>query len=729
MLIIPMVTSIPHSFYGNGDAWVMKIKSDGSPEWQYVYGGQGRDECRSIRPVNNGYIMVGFSNSRNGWFSGKNQGEFDIYVVKLDTKGIMQWQQVFGGENTDVGTGIRQTRDGETYVIAGYEDYSHSGKVCKFSEMSKAWIMAIHANDGTLKWKKSFGDSGSHGTSVVEDSDTNYILYGFAQSGSGIDGDYNIQLSKFDDQGNTIGSQQYGNNGLELTNYVHDDGIQVTSDGGLVFFGQSSSYQIGDSNFNHGNSDLWVVKLDENDQVEWQTLLGGTACDIAAGSIHEIPDPDGGYIVSGITLSSNSGDVGQNHGSYDIWVIKLDKSGKILWQETLGGAAEDTPGSIQPASDGGYIVSGMTTSSDNGDVGHNNGNSDAWVVKLPPHLVVDVEDSSTHSWVSDVNVILTDDIKKEDFTLNAIINGHVVFSGSGVTGRDKLERGKSYTVKSTADKYTDSAPVSFQYTHDGQLVHLTQTPLVTQYDNSFSITCIEHYDHICGKDGRCAISGSIDQCDNVASNLINAGYKMNFYHKDEEVTRQDFFTNPTYTGPTIVDSAFHYHSGHGGDTQNAGLPIHITALLLKGYSDITSISDYVLASDVSGKWGGKNKWVMLDSCNLLEDKTWGNALWTSHGILGYSTDSWVHQDFGDMFFGYAIDQKKPIVEAYKMTTIEIYHDDDHTGTAIARDATQIKMDQFPGIEGGHLEPDGDPANNQRYRYNWNCRVGGPEWWD
>ena len=72
--------------------------------------------------------------------------------------------------------------------------------------------------------------------------------------------------------------------------------------------------------------------------------------------------------------------------------------------------------------------------------------------------------------------------------------------------------------------------------------------------------------------------GSIDECNDVASNLIKAGYKMNFYHKDAEVTKSDFGIGLLPLGPTLSDSAFHYHSGHGGDTGNANLPFNLQLL-------------------------------------------------------------------------------------------------------------------------------------------------------
>jgi len=132
---------------------------------------------------------------------------------------------------------------------------------------------------------------------------------------------------------------------------------------------------------NNGGGDAWVVKLTSTGAIQWQKTLGGTDSD-GANSIQQTTD--GGYIVAG-TTNSNDGDVSGNHGAYptsDFWVVKLDSLGTIQWQKTLGGTGGETAYSIQQTADGGYIVAGNTKGSNDGDVSGNNGDLDAWVVKL-----------------------------------------------------------------------------------------------------------------------------------------------------------------------------------------------------------------------------------------------------------------------------------------------------------------------------------------------------------
>ena len=111
--------------------------------------------------------------------------------------------------------------------------------------------------------------------------------------------------------------------------------------------------------------------------IQWQKSLGGSNNDYAY-AIRQTTD--GGYIVAGYS-SSNDGDVTGNHGGLDYWVVKLNSTGNIEWQKSLGGSSNDKAYAIQQTADGGYIVAGFSYSID-GDVTGNHGAFDYWVVKL-----------------------------------------------------------------------------------------------------------------------------------------------------------------------------------------------------------------------------------------------------------------------------------------------------------------------------------------------------------
>jgi len=138
--------------------------------------------------------------------------------------------------------------------------------------------------------------------------------------------------------------------------------IRQTADGGYIVAGSSKSND-GDVTGNHSSGipyeDFWVAKIDLTGHLQWQKSLGGTNKDVA-NSIRQCSD--GGYIVAGYT-ESNDGDVSNFHGGpSDHWVVRLDTGGNIKWQKTFGGSGEDGSEEVQQTSDGGFIVIGWSTS-------------------------------------------------------------------------------------------------------------------------------------------------------------------------------------------------------------------------------------------------------------------------------------------------------------------------------------------------------------------------------
>lgn len=153
--------------------------------------------------------------------------------------------------------------------------------------------------------------------------------------------------------------------------------IIQTADGGYVIAASSNSNN-GNVTGNHGNYDYWLSKLNSTGNLQWQKSLGGTANDYAT-SIIQIAD--GGYVVAGIT-NSNNGDVTGNHGYSDGWGLKVNSdAGVTFWKKTFGGTNHDVISKIIPTTDGGYIFAGNSTSN-NGDVPGNNGSVDYWIVKI-----------------------------------------------------------------------------------------------------------------------------------------------------------------------------------------------------------------------------------------------------------------------------------------------------------------------------------------------------------
>lgn len=126
-----------------------------------------------------------------------------------------------------------------------------------------------------------------------------------------------------------------------------------------------------------------------------QNTIGGNDADELYSIVQTT---DGGYICGGFSKSNISGDKTENcSGSSDSWIVKLNASGAVQWQNTIAGDSTEYLYSIQPTNDGGYILGGYSDSDISGDKNENSfsGTSDYWVVKLSDATITGIDPSST----------------------------------------------------------------------------------------------------------------------------------------------------------------------------------------------------------------------------------------------------------------------------------------------------------------------------------------------
>ena len=358
---------------GSYDVWVVKLNNTGTIEWQKLLGGSGFEGANSIQQTSDGgFIIAGVSHSNDGDVTG-NHGNADYWIVKLTNTGIIEWQKSLGGSSLDYATSIQQTNDGG-YILAGASS-SNDGDVSGNQGLDDFWIVKL-SSAGTIEWQESLGGtSNDRANDILQTIDGGYVVVGSTESSSGDvsnnSGTWDYWVVKL----NNAGIIEWQNS-LGGSSFEDAKSIQQTIDGGYVVAGYSTSTD-GNVSSNQGNADFWILKLTDVGIVEWQKSLGGSADDIAF-SLNLCND--GGFIVAGQS-SSNDGDVSGNLGSVDFWVVKLTSIGTLEWQKSLGGTNAEWAYAVQQTMDGGYIVAGQSGSND-GDVSGNHGNYDYWVVKL-----------------------------------------------------------------------------------------------------------------------------------------------------------------------------------------------------------------------------------------------------------------------------------------------------------------------------------------------------------
>lgn len=292
--------------------------------FQKTYGGTGDNYGFSVKQTNDGgYIITGSTyDFPSGWEH--------TYLIKTDGYGDTLWTKTLGGTVAEDGYWVEQTSDGG-YIIAGTTGSFGAG----FQDI---YLIKINAVGNTL-WSKTFGGIGSEvGHSVQQTTDGGYIIAGYT-TGFGA-GAPDVYLVRTDVNGNMLWTKTFGG-----TN--SDDGYSVrqTSDGGYIIVGFTYS-------FGAGNNDVYLIKTDTTGNPLWTKTYGASNFDYAY-SVEQTTD--GGYIIVGGTLSFGV-------GGGDVYLIKTDTIGNVLWANTFGAANYDFGLCVQQTSDGGYIVSGTSDS-------------------------------------------------------------------------------------------------------------------------------------------------------------------------------------------------------------------------------------------------------------------------------------------------------------------------------------------------------------------------------
>lgn len=346
-------------------------------EWQRCLGGSGQDMPVHLIKGNDGFIYtLGSTASVDGDIQ-INRGSLDFWLTKQDSSGNLIWQKTYGGSNIDIGTGIIQIPGGG-FLLAGYTS-SNNGDVSGNHGNFDAWILKIDPS-GNIIWQKTIGGSQVDLCYTIQLlQDGNYIFGGGTYSNdgdvSGHHGDQDFWLVKINQTGTILWQRALGGSGLDV---CYD--LIETANGQIIACGSTNSID-GQVSGNHGNYDLWINRLSSNGTLLSSRCYGGTeqesGLSLTVGSGNSIA-------VAGYSKSSN-GDVSANFGYNDFWLCLIDSNGTIIREKNFGGSGTDVAYSVINTIDGGFLLTGGTTSTDY-NVKNNHGAEDTWLVKTDANL-------------------------------------------------------------------------------------------------------------------------------------------------------------------------------------------------------------------------------------------------------------------------------------------------------------------------------------------------------
>lgn len=292
--------------------------------WERIFGGTESDNGNSLQITSDGGFVIAGST-----LASPDEDYPDMYIVKTDGFGKVLWSKNYGGKFSEGATDIKQTGDGG-YVVAGYTDSEGAGG-------TDATLTKLDAN-GNLTWSQNYGgNQNDHFYSVLPTPDGGYIAVGSFISESGQNRD--AYLVKVNGTGQETWSHTFGGSNGGETGYS----VLLTSDGGYIFAGETTS-------FGAGGFDAYLVKTNSSGIEVWSKTYGGTEDDKVS---YLQPTADGGYVMTGSTVSSGA-------GAKDVYLLKTDGSGNLQWSQAYGDVHNDGGSSVKQTADGGYVIVGST---------------------------------------------------------------------------------------------------------------------------------------------------------------------------------------------------------------------------------------------------------------------------------------------------------------------------------------------------------------------------------
>lgn len=249
------------------------------------------------------------------------------------------YYQTYGSNEFEVFYDIKATPDSGFILAGGDSAFIFNKNDYLANDISQdfamPWLVKVDKN-GSVVWRFSYQGypqpyMGSFNSVIVESNgDIVSVGYGSVFSGYPIE----LYISKLSANGTQLWYKAYGGN----TGTTKGFSLQKTNDGGYIVAGMTTAND-GDVSGNHnaGNSDVWLLKLDNNGTIQWKRCYGGSGNDSAYSVIQT---PDNGFVIAGSSTSSD-GDLSSNNGLSDGWIFKVDNSGNLLWQKTVGGTGYD----------------------------------------------------------------------------------------------------------------------------------------------------------------------------------------------------------------------------------------------------------------------------------------------------------------------------------------------------------------------------------------------------
>jgi hypothetical protein len=369
---------------GDLDYWLWKMDEKGDLDWQRSYGGSGSDflQCIQLTP-DGGFILGGHSESEKGFDKTDScKGKSDYWIIKLDAKGGEQWQKTIGGNSMEQLKTIINTRDGG-YLIGGSSNSDATGDKTENSRGNLDYWLVKLDSKGSIEWQKTLGGKYADVLkSLIQTADGGFLAAGSSNSPTSEDktaphyGLNDYWLVKLDEKGELLWERSLGGEG--------DDQLQSvleTQDGQYLIGGHSNSGSTGNKNkTNRSGTDIWLVKMEETGKIIWQETYHFGKVDLLSSIVG---NEDGTFLLGGHAKTETFDEKRKDAGGINDYIFfKIKADGELLWKESVGSKGEDLLSKAIAIRDGGYLLAGTSKGEASGDKNASIGGYDFWVVKI-----------------------------------------------------------------------------------------------------------------------------------------------------------------------------------------------------------------------------------------------------------------------------------------------------------------------------------------------------------
>ncbi len=356
--------------YGGTDAWAVLTSLNGDILWEKNYGGSSNEEFFKSLQMSNGNFLLGGTTRSNDFDVSINNGAEDIWLVSVDMSGNIVWESSFGGLGPNEFRSMCLLNNGNIAIIGSGDEITNG--------MQDAILIEVDINGNELSSNNFGGTNVEIFTDIIQNSNDEIILLGNTDSNNfDVSNNYGLEdvwLVCIDELGNIKWEQNYGGSGTDL---AYD--IMLHSNGDYYILGHSESADFDFGN-NYGQSDIFVMRVQDGGALVWAQNYGSSGVDEANSSLVETEE---GILISGL-VSINDNDVSDYFGGeYDGWLCLIEENSSLIWNQNFGGTGHDLFTNLSVSSSGNLFLTGSTSSTDlNLQNDPSNGSQDFWMIEL-----------------------------------------------------------------------------------------------------------------------------------------------------------------------------------------------------------------------------------------------------------------------------------------------------------------------------------------------------------